>query len=757
MGRDTQTDFTMGLRQEATSKIKEEYLVKNLKVKLKILLSFGIIILMIFAFSLFVVVSNQSTNGNAQTMRYEMQMQALGTNLVDYFSQANAGVNIINFSFDERELDSVLANISDSQQTLQEMKNYIAEHPELASFQSEVDAVSTSVDTWSKNINEVLSLSQELESIIAEAHSNQFTLTNQSTGIFDYQMELSRDEATQEIEEEARLRRIDRIEQGVDIANRLTQIGASFELMFKSLDISRIDADMAYFDETVEVLTEFHDGSALQYNIDTSAAMLEALDAYKGNIDDFLLCFFKRDTLTQTGKSYSANALTAVHALVSAVEASSMGHADETIGTTSMLQLIAIAIVIIGIATSILLALYLSGLISKPLSRITGFMTQAGSTGDLTIDPESAAQIQSLSQSKDEIGDLSNAASTFVGRITEVSQKLGQIANGDLSVEVELLSDADTMGKSLKQMVDSLGGMFGEIHASTNQVSTGAKQIADGAQSLAQGSTEQAAAIEELSASITEIAEKTTLNAESAGRAANLADTIRGNAEKGSRQMDEMTSAVQDISQASQNIGKVIKVIDDIAFQTNILALNAAVEAARAGQHGKGFAVVAEEVRSLAAKSAEAAKDTSSLIQNSIEKAELGSRIAVETAASLAEIVSGINESSLLNRDIARSSEEQSAGIAHINTGIDQVAQVVQLNSATAEESAAASEEMSSQSTVLKELISQFKLKAGGTGGFDQRLSALAQHAPLKRPEDTGYAGHTGFSPLQRAEGFDKY
>ena len=196
-----------------------------------------------------------------------------------------------------------------------------------------------------------------------------------------------------------------------------------------------------------------------------------------------------------------------------------------------------------------------------------------------------------------------------------------------------------------------------------------------------------------------------------AERAATLASTIMQNAERGSSQMGDMTTAVHEINQASQSISKVIKVIDDIAFQTNILALNAAVEAARAGQHGKGFAVVAEEVRNLASKSAEAANNTGSIIQNSMEKAELGFHIAEETAESLKEIVSGINESSYLIEEITKASEEQSNGIASLNLGINQVAQAIHQNSATAQESAAVSEEISSQSDMLQHMIQQFKLK----------------------------------------------
>jgi len=268
----------------------------------------------------------------------------------------------------------------------------------------------------------------------------------------------------------------------------------------------------------------------------------------------------------------------------------------------------------------------------------------------------------------------------------------------DLAHEAEIVSQAEA-------------DLLRRITALIPSFVAGSKQVADGAQSLSQGSTEQATAIEQLSSSIVEIAERTKVNAAITDKTSKLSATIKGNAEKGSRQMDDMISAVKEINEASHSISKIIKTIDDIAFQTNILALNAAVEAARAGQHGKGFAVVAEEVRNLASKSAEAAKDTGDMIQNTMDKAELGFRIAGETAASLSEIVSGINASSRLIAEIANTSEQQSLGIAQINAGIDRVAQVVQQNSATAEQSAAASEEMSGQSDVLLQLIAQFQLE----------------------------------------------
>lgn len=299
--------------------------------------------------------------------------------------------------------------------------------------------------------------------------------------------------------------------------------------------------------------------------------------------------------------------------------------------------------------------------------------------------------------------------------VSEISSVLSEIGNGNLNLAItaDYKGDFVEIKDSLNNIIITLSQVLGDINEAADQVASGSRQVSDGSQTLSQGSTEQASSIQELTASITEIASQTKQNAVNANQANELATDARENAEKGNVQMQEMLNSMVEINNSSANISKIIKVIDDIAFQTNILALNAAVEAARAGQHGKGFAVVAEEVRSLAARSADAAKETTDLIEGSINKVQVGTKIANETASALNEIVEGIEKAANLVGSIAEASNEQASGIAQINKGIEQVSQVVQNNSATAEESAAASEELSSQAELLKEMVGKFKLNNG--------------------------------------------
>ena len=374
---------------------------------------------------------------------------------------------------------------------------------------------------------------------------------------------------------------------------------------------------------------------------------------------------------------------------------------------TLTMTAVVIAIILVGVFFSFVIV----RLIKTPISEIENAAIKMAE-GDLDV--------KISYTSRDELGVLAAQVGRLIHKlrviIDDENKILAKMAEGDFTAdsacEGEYTGGFYPLLVSFRGIAEKLNDTMLQISQSSSQVASGADQVSNGAQALAQGATEQASSVQELAATIDEISNRVNQNADNARQASKAADCVSSKMNVSKEKMQQMTQAMGDISNCSSEIGKIMKIIEDIAFQTNILALNAAVEAARAGAAGKGFAVVADEVRNLANKSTEASENISALIENSLKAVENGTQIAADTAQSLIQAVNDVNEMTGIIGQISEASSDQADSISQIIMGINQISSVVQTNSATAEESAAASEELSSQSQLMKGLVGRFKLKS---------------------------------------------
>ncbi|MPM15075.1 hypothetical protein SDC9_61441 [bioreactor metagenome] len=382
-------------------------------------------------------------------------------------------------------------------------------------------------------------------------------------------------------------------------------------------------------------------------------------------------------------------------------------------------------LILFGVSAAIAVGLcvYIIRGIRKPLAEVEHAVTQL-SHGNFNVDVRY--------QSRDEMGAMANSIRSLIQSLKEYIENirfvLGKMSDGDMTVTVDIdyQNDFAPIKEALGNINASMNDTLCQIQISAEQVASGSQQVATGSQLLAQGATEQASSVEELAATMAEISNRIHQASADANKARGNMNDTADEIRDGESQMRRLVAAMSEISSTSNEIQKIVRTIDDIAFQTNILALNAAVEAARAGSAGRGFAVVAEEVRNLASKSAQAAKNTTDLIENTISAVQNGSRMVNDTKVSLDKIAAKANDVSLLVSEIASSMSEQAGSIKQVNIGVEQISNVVQTNSATAEESSAASEELSGQAQTLQGLVARFRLT--GTSPSHSSLPSMTRY-----------------------------
>ena len=438
---------------------------------------------------------------------------------------------------------------------------------------------------------------------------------------------------------------------------------------------------------------------------------IEARKDYRGHLDEIIKLINQGEideanqVINGVGKDSALKEQETIKVLVDDKLLLAKQTADNNTKLANTVSIVMTLITIFGFILALILGIFLSQSISKPIGVATDLANEIGK-GDLEV------KVPEIYLKRgDEIGKLSAAYKMMIDSLKIKSDVIEKISQGDLTVNPTAVSDKDNLGKSLIVMVDSLNEILGQVNIAIDQVSSGSVQVSQASQSLSQGASEQASSLEEITSSVTEVNSQSRQNTENATQVNQISKQAMNSANAGNNKMKEVVSAMVDINKSAEGIKKVAKAIDDIAFQINLLALNANVEAARAGKYGKGFAVVAEEVRNLAVRSGQSAKETTQLVEDAIKNISNGNSLANETSKQIDDIVGISSKVADIAEEVTTASKEQTTALEQINTALSQIDQVTQANTANAEESASAAEELASQSEQLKAMIGRFNLR----------------------------------------------
>ncbi|GHU45400.1 hypothetical protein FACS1894120_0110 [Clostridia bacterium] len=684
---------------------------KNMKVGSKIFFGFAMVIALVVILAVVVVSTTATIISTVAQVEDSQELQSHVIDASDKLYTARISVNGFLTKYDESVYAEITPAFDNINADVKTIDDFFVSHPDLASAREHLKPAETSFADYQSYVGKYNDASKTADAAAKEVTDFGVNIETTSSQMFDYYFG-----ALQTGISGGNLAGVKATTTALtEVEEYSLHTNSARVAVRKALETYSAENSAGALSNLQEAIDSYQSYKSKGAEAAQIAKMLDTLKQYQAHFVDYDNASQEKVKMAEAVRGAGAEAVQHFGALDDEA-AKIVGDGMVNLKGTAAFALVAvIALSLFVVVVSLVIAKVVSNIIVTPIHRITGVLSEVGEKGVLKFTPDVMNELDVISQGKDEIASCVRSAIKVTTRFERIAQRFEQLSDGDLTFDVNVLSEHDTIGITLTKLVKDFNQMFGALQSTATEVKQGAEGISEGSQTLAQGSTEQAATVEQLSASISDIATKTQENTDRADSAAELSQAIKVNAERGNHQMGEMMEAVREINEASTNIKKVIKVIDDIAFQTNILALNAAVEAARAGEAGKGFAVVADEVRNLAAKSAAAAKETGELIENSMKKAEKGSVIAEETAKSLSDIISGIDESNTVIRMIARSSEEQNSAVSQINEAIGQVSDVVQRNSATAEESAASSQELTSQSVVLADYVAKFKLKEGGS------------------------------------------